>query len=132
MSANDNAAIAVEPSDLLLPKFSLDELLGQTHLKDIENGQRMKTKVSGKIVDTDAANHQEIKFLTEAGEGAFDKIIACDELSDLIEKRNQEEEEHGNAGWAFKAIAWHVGPTSSSHHKHKGSSCLAATRVLTR
>jgi hypothetical protein len=89
----------------------------------MENGQRMRANVSRKIMDTDAASRQVIKFLTEAGEDAFDKIIACNELSDLIEKRNQEEEEHGNTGWAFKAIAGqHVGPMSSSHHKHKGAS----------
>jgi hypothetical protein len=71
----------------------------------MENGQRMRANISRKIMDTDAANRQVIKFLTEAGEEAFDKIIACNELSDLIEKRNQEEEEHGNTGWAFKAIS---------------------------
>jgi hypothetical protein len=60
----------------------------------------------------------------EAGEGAFEEIIACNQLSNLIDKRNQEkEEEPGNAGWAFKVIPGHVGPMSSSHHKHKGSSC---------
>jgi hypothetical protein len=123
MSANDISAIAMEPSDLLLPIFSPDKRLGQTHVKDMENGQRMRAKVSRKIVDADAANHQVIKFLIEAGEqGAFDEIVACNELSDLIEKRNQEEEEHGNAGWAFNAITRHAGPTSSNHQEHKGSS----------
>jgi hypothetical protein len=85
-----------------------------------------KAKVSRKIMDTDATNHQDIKFLIEAGEGAFDEIIACNQLSNLIKKRNQEkEEEPGNAGWAFKVITGHVGPMSSSHHEHKGSSCNA-------
>jgi hypothetical protein len=32
MSTKDIAAIAIEPSDLLLPEFSPDELLGQTYL----------------------------------------------------------------------------------------------------
>jgi hypothetical protein len=45
-------------------------------------------------MDMDAANHQEIKFLIELGEGAFDVILAYNELSNLIaEKRNQEEKE---------------------------------------
>jgi hypothetical protein len=39
MSTKDIAAIAMEPSDLSLPEFSPDELLGQTYLKDMENGQ---------------------------------------------------------------------------------------------
>jgi hypothetical protein len=50
------------------------------------------------------------------------ETVVYNELSDLIKKRNQEEEEHGNAGWVFKAITGHAGPSmSSSHHKHKGS-----------
>jgi hypothetical protein len=63
MFTKDIAAIAMEPSDLSLPEFSPDELLGQTYLKDMENGQRMRARVSQKIMDTDAENHQEIKFL---------------------------------------------------------------------
>jgi hypothetical protein len=52
MSANDITAIAVEPSDFSLPEFSPDELFGHACLKDMENGQRMRAKVSRKIVDT--------------------------------------------------------------------------------
>jgi hypothetical protein len=54
---------------------------------------------------------------------SFDKIFACNELSNLIKKRNQEEEQCGNAGWAFEAITGHVGPMFSSHHECKGSLC---------
>jgi hypothetical protein len=55
------------------------------------------------------------------GEGAFNEIVAYNELSDLIEKRNQEEQEYGNAGWVFKSIMGHEGPISSSCHDYKGS-----------
>jgi hypothetical protein len=123
MSANDISAIAVEPSDLSLPEFSPDELLGQTHLRDMEDGQQMRARVSRKTMDTDAESHQNIKFLTEAGEGTFNEIIAHNKLSDLTKKRNQEKEECGNAGWAFKAITGHVGPMLSSCHNHKGLLC---------
>jgi hypothetical protein len=74
-------------------------------------------------MDTDAESHQNIKFLIEAGKGTFNEIIARNKLSDLTEKRNQEENECGKAGWAFKAITGHVGPMLSSCHDHKGSSC---------
>jgi hypothetical protein len=123
MSTKDIAAIATEPSDLLLPEFSPDELLGQTCLREMEDGQRMRARVSRKSQDVDANNHQQIKFLIEVGEGAFDEILAYNELSDLIEKRNLEEaEDHGSAGWAFKQITGHMGPIASSHHDYKGSS----------
>jgi hypothetical protein len=106
---------------LLPPEFSPDELLGQTHPRDVENGQHVRARVSRKIMDTDAENHQQIEFLIRVGEGAFNKIIACNEPSNLIKKRNKEEEERGNAGWAFKEITGHQGPTSSSHHNCKES-----------
>jgi hypothetical protein len=122
MSTKDIAAIAIEPSDLSLPEFSPDELLGQTYLREMEDGQRMRARVSRKIQDVDANNHQQIKFLIEVGEGAFDEILAYNELSDLIEKRNLEEAEDGSAGWAFKQITGHMGPIASSHHDYKGSS----------
>ena len=68
------------------------------------------------------SNHQKIKFLIELGEGAFEEILACNELSDLVEKRNLEEKEDGSTGWAFKQNAGHTGPLSPSHHQHEGSS----------
>ena len=47
-------------------------------------------------------NHQrEIEFLIEVGEGAFNEILARNELSDLVKKRNLDEAEDGSAGRAF-------------------------------
>jgi hypothetical protein len=63
-----------------------------------------------------------LRFLIGVGEGAFDEILAFNELSDLIEKWNQEEQEDGLAGWVFKSITGHKGPIPSSHHNYKGSS----------
>ena len=50
----------VEPSDLLLPERSLDELLGQICLREMEDGQQMCATVSRKIAGADVANHREI------------------------------------------------------------------------
>ena len=55
----------------------------------------MRARISRKILDADAADHQEIKFLIEVGESAFDEILAYNEL---IEKRNLEEAEDGSTG----------------------------------
>ena len=72
-------------------------------------------------MDTDTSNHQEIKFLI--GEGAFDEIlVAHNELSDLVEKRNLEEKEDGSAGWTFEQITGHTGLLSPSQHQHEESS----------
>ena len=62
MSAKDAAAIAAEPSDLLLTEFSCDELLGQTCSQEmLEDGHQTRARVSRKVLDMDAASHQEIK-----------------------------------------------------------------------
>ena len=76
MSTNDIVAITIETSDLSIPVFSLDELLGQTYLQEMDDGQQMQARVSRKILDMDAADHQEIKFLTEVDKGTFDEILA--------------------------------------------------------
>jgi hypothetical protein len=80
-------------------ELSPDELLGMTYLRDMEDGQQMNAWVSKKISNEDAQNHQDIKFMIEVGEGAFDEILANDELSDLSEKMIQEEQEDTSAGW---------------------------------
>jgi hypothetical protein len=63
--------IQIKKLSSLMAWFSLDELLCQTYLQEMEDGQQMRARVSRKILDTDAADHQEIKFLIEVGEGAF-------------------------------------------------------------
>ena len=76
---------------------------------------------SKKIVSACVVNHQEIKFLIEVGKDAFDEILACDELSDLIRKRNLEEAEDGSARWALlqadHQTNWLACP---SHHESEG------------
>ena len=84
-------ALDVNPSNLELPKFSPDELLGLSFLCDTDNGQRIRAKVMRKNLDRDAENHQSIKFLVQCGEDQYEEIIAYNELSDIIERQHQAE-----------------------------------------
>ena len=73
-----------------------------------------------KIIDKDAENHQNIKFLIEIGEGKFDEIIACNELNDIVEQQSEEVLEEDRS-CAYKSIKDHQGPLNSKHPDYKGS-----------
>ena len=61
--------MGVNSPDLELPKFSPEELLGLTFLHETVDGEKLRAKVTRKIMDRDAENHQNIKFLVSCGEG---------------------------------------------------------------
>ena len=72
LSSTDVAGLDINPSDLKLPRFSPEELLGKTFLRQLDDGKSYRAKVIRKILDQDAENHQNIKFLLEIGDGKFD------------------------------------------------------------
>ena len=113
-------ALEVDPTDLKLPLFSPDDLLGLTFLRQMEDGQTMRAKVVRKIRDTDSENHQKIKFLIEVGDG-LDEILAYNELSDLIEQQNEAEAKGEMKIWSFKDIIGHQGPLKPSDKRYNGS-----------
>jgi hypothetical protein len=112
----------VDTSLLNLPKFSPEELIGQTFMRDMEDGNRYRALVVQKILDRDAANHQNIKFLVKIGEGDFDEIITYNELSNLVEHQLEEQTETPEtAVWTFSGIRDHQGPLPKNHPEFKGS-----------
>ena len=70
-------------NNLSLPMFSPDELIGMTVLHTIDEDV-IHAKVVSKIMDQDAENHSQIKFLLTLGNGQLEEIISYIELSDLI------------------------------------------------
>ncbi len=115
-------AMGVDPSMIELPKFAPEELLGLTFLRETDNGERIRAKVTRKILDRDAENHQNIKFLVSCGDDAYEEIIAYNELSDIIERQHQAEADGELDTWTFKDVVDHEGPLPSSSPKYKGSS----------
>jgi hypothetical protein len=112
-----------DASSRKLPMFSPDELTGITFLRELDNGKSYKAKVVQKILDQDAANHQNIKFLVKIGENEFDEIINYNELSNIVQEQQERQmETPDEAVWAFKGISSHQGPLAPSHPDYKGSS----------
>ena len=110
----------LDPSKLELPKFSPDELLGRTFVREMEDDKKFRAIVVQKILDSDAENHKDLKFLVEIGEGGYDEIISYGELSQLIEDMVERESDPDHH-YAYKGIIAHQGPLQSSHNNYKGS-----------
>ena len=70
-------------NNLSLPTFSPDDLIGMTVLHTIDEDV-IYAKVVCKIMDQDAENHSQIKFLLTLGNGQLEEIISYNELSDLV------------------------------------------------
>ena len=120
-STADIKGYDIDPSELMLPKLSPEELLGLTFIKEDAHGQKLRAKVIHKINDDDAANHQNIKFLLAMGDGDAEELIAYAELSALIEQQREEEILNPDRPWIYKAIVGHEGPMDAHHPKYKGS-----------
>jgi hypothetical protein len=85
--------LGIDPSKLKLPKFSPDESLGITFLRDTVNGQMVGAKVVRRIKDRDAENQNNLKFLCVLDNNDYDEILTYQELSNFIEDQHTTKEE---------------------------------------
>jgi hypothetical protein len=53
MSSTDLADLDIDPSELQLPQFAPDELLGQSFVRTMDDGRNVCTKILSKIQDLD-------------------------------------------------------------------------------
>ena len=104
-------------STFKLPKFSPEELLGVTFLREMENGEKYRAQVVRKILDNEALNHERIKFLVSLGDGEFDEIITYNDLSAIIEDLQEREIKNPDSMWSFVEIKEHIGPLHPKHPK---------------
>ena len=104
-----------------LPMFSPDELLGMTILRPVDN-ELVRARVVRKIMDRDAENHQQIKFLLALRDGKLEEIISYNELSDLVTKSLAAKESGQQDLISYAGILDHQGPLKSHDPKYKGSS----------
>ena len=111
-----------DSSSFKLPKFSPDELLGLSFLRETDDGQKYRAQVVRKILYNDASNHEKIKFLITLGDGELDEIITYNELSDIVESQHEKEIEDPNSAWTFLEIKDHIIPLSPKHPQYKGFS----------
>jgi hypothetical protein len=113
----------VDAKKVTLPTFSPDELVGRTFLRDLPDGQRVRAEVVKKVLDRDAENHEQIKMLLKLGgeDDALEEVITYGELSDLIQRQDQEELNDPDREWIFKEVKAHEGPLKPTDPKYMGS-----------
>ena len=104
-----------------LPVFSLDELLGMTILRPVDD-ELVRAKVVRKIMDRDAENHQQIKFLLALGDGKLEEIVSYNELNDLVTDSLAAKESGQQDLISYAGILDHQGPLKNHDPKYKGSS----------
>ena len=74
------------------------------------------------IIDRDADNNQQIKFLLSLGNGALEEIISYNELSNLVNESMQARESGEHDSFTYSGILDHQGPLKKHDPKYKGSS----------
>ena len=109
-----------DPSELRLPRFSIEELMGRTFLLDRDDGQRLRAEIVRKINDQDAENHKNIKLLCKVGDEGAEEILTYQEICDLIDQQDSKEMDEERM-WTFKKIIGHVGPLSPKDKNWFGS-----------
>ena len=82
----------------------------------------VRAKVVRKIMDRDAENHQQIKFLLALGDDKLEQIISYNELSDLVTESLAAKESGQQDLISYAWILDPQGPLKSHDPKYKGSS----------
>lgn len=111
------------PSDRDCYSLSPDELVGTTFLhQPEEDGQILRARIVRKIEERDAADRStNTKFIVEIGENAYDEIMTYNELLDIIEARNEAEENGETNIHAYREFVGHDGPLKPTDPKYNGS-----------
>ena len=104
-----------------LPTFSPEELIGMTFLYDVDDDQHLRAKVVHQVIDRDAQNHQNLKFLLSLGDGDIEELIGYNELCDIISKQHAAEKKGEIPYMTFRKILDHQGPLKPSSPNYKGS-----------
>jgi len=112
----------VDPNEIELPRFSPEELIGKTFLRqDPDNADlQYKGTVDRVLRDLDADENNRIKFLCTVGD--TEEIIAYNNLSHLVEKYQEANEESEDTKYTFSEVLNHEGPLTRNHANYKGSS----------
>ena len=87
-----------------LATFLPSELIGRTFLYEIENGEKLRTKVARKLNDWDADNHKNIKFILDIGNTGIEQIMSYIEVCDRIEAMIEAEQSGNTSVFTFKKI----------------------------
>ena len=104
-----------------LPQFSPEELISMSFVRQ-HDGHDYLAKVICKILDQDACDHQEIKFLLSLGDGELEELIAYNKLSDLSSEQDQAANDGHTDLFGLDRLTDHQGPLKHNDPRHKGYS----------
>jgi hypothetical protein len=119
--ADDDPLRFVNRSDLKLPSFTPEELLGRTFIRETPDGQKMRAKIVRQLITLEDQVHEKLKFLVELGESEFDELITYHELCDIVERQEAPTNNDEAAFTPFHAIIDHQGPLKPNHPEYMGS-----------
>ena len=118
-SVTDLLASEVDPSEVRLPTFSPEELIGRTFVTSID-GKDTKATVMQRVHDHDSDNHQNIKFLVDVGDGEHSEIMKYPFVCDAINQHN-EDKVATDPVYTYEEIVSHQGPLQPADKDYKGS-----------
>ena len=109
-----------------MPEFDPDDLIGRTVLlPPQENGERLRAKVTKKVVEeTEAADGNRIpniSFILDIGETKVEELITYNQLLDHLEQAEEQDNSIDHELYKFRAIIGHKGPLKMTDPNRKGS-----------
>jgi hypothetical protein len=79
-NTTDLAPVPVNPSELKLPRFTPEQLLGVTFVRELDDSKSYRAKIVRRIKDKQDEDSAAIKFIVELGEVEYDEILTYNEL----------------------------------------------------
>ena len=109
-----------------MPEFDPDHLIGKTFLlPPQENGERLRAKVTKKVVEQNEAQDgnriPNTNFILDIGEGKVEELITYDHLLDHLEQAEDQINSLDQELNKFRAIICHKGPLKVTVAIWKGS-----------
>ena len=109
-----------------MPEFDPDDLIGRTFLlPPQENGERLKAKVTNKVVEeieaADGNRIPNINFILDIGEGKVEELITYNQLLDHLEQADEQDNFMDQELYRFRAIIGHEGALKATDPNWKGS-----------
>ena len=105
-----------------LPRFSPEELIGLTFLYDTGDGEKVRAKITKKVLDRDAENHERIKMLLSYDDDKVEELISYNELCDIVAQQHDAEASGETDIFTFRDVIDHQGPLKPTDSNYNGSS----------
>ena len=108
-----------------MPEFDPDDLVGRAFLlPPQENGERLRTKVTKKVVEqieaADGNRIPNINFILDIGEGKVEDFITYNQLFEYLEQADEQDNFMDQELYRFRAIIGHAGPLKATDPNWKG------------